>query len=509
MPERILGLDIGKETLKAVLVNTGLKGYEVLGMRLISIREFGGTENALKALLEDDIYKNNICVTSLPVKNFSFRNIKLPFKDKKKISQTISYELEPLLPYPVDDVLIDYVISSQLDQSDVIAAAIPESDVGNLFQILNEYQIEATVIDIDSVSVALKLLNSGIATGCGLLLDVGTRDTSSVIFNEGKICHLRHYNFGGEETTKAIANNLGIRFAEAEKKKITYKTDESNEEVLKIYKKFLGEIKNTLQFLGLKGELESEVSKIFLTGGGAIDPLLKQEIENFFSVPVEMVDISETDDIRFEGETGEDWYPMMMNNALALATRETKKAGGFNYAVGEFGPKKKYEKFKKDFTWIGAAILAILLLFGINFYTDYHYDRGHLKQLKHEINDVFKKTFPAITRIVNPVQQMKVKIAEAKKSSIAPNRIGSGSTVLDILKDMARLVPGSTDFLVKNFTFDGNAIEIKGETDNFNTVDSIKSYLGKSVYFKNVKISSASLIKKGSRVGFNLKMELK
>jgi len=77
------------------------------------------------------------------------------------------------------------------------------------------------------------------------------------------------------------------------------------------------------------------------------------------------------------------------------------------------------------------------------------------------------------------------------------------------LKDMARLVPGPTDVLVKNFTFDGNTIEIKGETDNFNTVDSIKSYLGKSDYFKNVKISSASLIKKGSRVGFNLKMELK
>ena len=104
---------------------------------------------------------------------------------------------------------------------------------------------------------------------------------------------------------------------------------------------------------------------------------------------------------------------------------------------------------------------------------------------------------------------MKVKIAEAKKSSIAPDRVGSGSTILDILKDMARLVPGPTDVLVKNFTFDGNTIEIKGETDNFNTVDSIKSYLGKSDYFKNVKISSASLIKKGSRVGFNLKMELK
>jgi Tfp pilus assembly protein PilN len=74
---------------------------------------------------------------------------------------------------------------------------------------------------------------------------------------------------------------------------------------------------------------------------------------------------------------------------------------------------------------------------------------------------------------------------------------------------MSRLVPPSIDFIVRNFTFDGDSVEIKGETDNFNTVDNIKSYLGKSIYLTNVKISSASLMKKGKRVGFNLKMELK
>ena len=509
MPEKILGLDIGEQTLKAVLVAVGFKGYEILDMRLIDIREFESTENALKTLLENDIYKNNVCIISLPVNNFSFRNIRLPFKDKKKITQTIPYEIEPLLPYPVDDLLIDYVITSQSDQSDIIAAAILKSNLRDLSQILNECQIEATVIDIDSVPVALKLLNSSIPTGCGLLLDVGTRNTSCIIFNEGKISHLRHYAFGGEEVTNAIAEKTEIRFDEAERRKKAFKSSESNEAIHGIYQKFLGEIKNTLQFITLKGELKSEISKIFLTGGGAIDPLLGQELENLFSVSVETVDISETEDIRFQGETREPWHPMIMNNVLAMATRETRKAGGFNYAVGEFGPKKKYDKFKKDFKWIGVTILVILFLFGINFYTDYHYNRAHVKQLKHETRNIFKKTFPEVTRIVDPVQQMKVRITEAKKSSTTSSKIGSGSTVLNILKDMSRLVPPSIDFIVRNFTFDGDTVEIKGETDNFNTVDNIKSCLGKSIYLANVKISSASLMKKGKRVGFNLKMELK
>jgi len=104
---------------------------------------------------------------------------------------------------------------------------------------------------------------------------------------------------------------------------------------------------------------------------------------------------------------------------------------------------------------------------------------------------------------------MKVNVSETRKLSMASSRTGSGSAVLNILNDMARLVPESTDFLITSFSFDGNIVEIKGETDNFNTVDVIKNNLGNSSYFSNVKISSASLIKQSNRIGFDLKLELR
>ncbi len=201
------------------------------------------------------------------------------------------------------------------------------------------------------------------------------------------------------------------------------------------------------------------------------------------------------------------WNPMLMNQALALAIRETKKSAGFNFALGEFGPKRKYEKFRKDFRWAAAIVFIILCAFGVDLYIDYHYDRAHLNRLKHEITDVFKKTCPEVTRIVDPIQQLKVKIAEAGNSSSGLNGAGAGVKTLDIMKDISRLVPESTDFLITSFTFDGATVKIKGETDNFNSVDNIKNSLGKSNYFKNVAISSASLIKKGSRVGLDLRID--
>lgn len=508
MPEKILGLDIGTESIKAVQVMAGIRGYEVARTALVDIDKEGGAEEALKKLFESSIFTDSICITALPAKGFFFRNIRLPFKDKKKISQTIAYELEPLIPCPADDVLIDYVITDQTDQTDIFSAAVAKSAAGDLIKYLKKCNVEASIMDIDAVPVVSRLLTSYTDTGCGLLLDIGDRDTTGVIFDKSGILHIRRFPFGGEKITKAIAKVLKIEFSKAEKKKRTGDTGEAGEEISAMCGRFFSEVKNTLQSLSLKGHLKEDPAKFFLTGGGALYPPLQKKMETFFSLPIEMVDISAADNIVMEKEAGKDWNPMLMNQALALAIRETKKGSGFNFARGEFGPKRKYEKFRKDFRWAAAIVFIILCAFGIDLYIDYHYDRAHLNRLKHEITTVFKKTCPEVTRIVDPVQQLKVRIAEARNSSSGLNGDGSGIRTLDIIKDISRLVPKSTDFLITSFTFDGAAVKIKGETDNFNTVDNIKNSLGKSNYFKNVTISSATLIKKGTRVGVDLRMEL-
>jgi general secretion pathway protein L len=510
MPEKILGLDISKDTIKAVQVIPDLKGYEITSTRLIHIRHSGGISNALGQLFENDEFRSSMCILSLPTKHFSFRSIKLPFRNKNKINQTIPYELEPFIPYPISDVLIDYIIVDQSHHSQLLAAVIPKFRAEETIQELTGHQIEASIIDIDAVPVASKLLASGMAAeGCGLVLDIGARDTTSVLFTDGRIHHVRHYSFGGETLTEVLADAAGMKFADAEWDKKEGLANGADDIIAETCGNFLREVKNTLQYLKLKGEYNAEPERIFLTGGGSLYPPLRKKIEGFFAIPVETVDIMQTDNIRFSEDAITDWNPLVMNQALALATREKKKGTGFDYGPGEPGLRRKYEKYKQDFKWAAAIIAVIFVLFGINTFLDYHYDKVRVQQLKQEITRVFKKTFPDVTRIVDPLQQMKVNVSETRKLSMAPNGIGSGSAVLNILNDMARLVPESTDFLITSFSFDGNTVEIKGETDNFNTVDVIKNNLGKSNYFTTVKISSASLIKQKNRIGFDLKLELR
>ncbi len=508
MPEKILGLDISSKSIKAVQVTAGLRGYEIAGMALIDIDEAGSAEEALKKLFENDVFKNSVCVTSLPAENFSFRTIKLPFKNRKKIDKTIAYELEPLLPYSADDILIDYTVVDQGDHSEIFAAAIPESIVGDLVKYLAGCHVEASIIDIDAVPVVSKITTGG-DVGCGLLLDIGYRNTTGVLFKDDSVLHIRHFPFGGANITEALAETAGIEFSEAEKKKRAGDASGAGKQVSAVCRKFFLEVRNTLEFLKMKEELEEKPGGIFLTGGGALYQPLRDEMEGFFSLPVEMVDISAAEDIGMEEEITEGLSPMLLNQALALATREAKKGAGFNFARERFKPKRAYEKFRKDFKWVAALAFIILCVFGIDLYMDYHYSRTRLDELKNEITSVFKETCPEVTRVVDPVQQLKVKIASAQQSSAGMSGSGFGIKILDILKDISSLVPGTTDFLIISFAFDGDTVKIKGETDNFNSVDGIKSELGKSSCFRNVTISSASLIKKGTRVGFDLRMGTK
>ena len=49
-----------------------------------------------------------------------------------------------------------------------------------------------------------------------LLLDIGARETVAVFAGRERIIHIRHFPFGGESVTAAMAEAMGIGLPEAE-----------------------------------------------------------------------------------------------------------------------------------------------------------------------------------------------------------------------------------------------------------------------------------------------------
>ncbi|MBN2437593.1 MAG: pilus assembly protein PilM [Deltaproteobacteria bacterium] len=508
MPERILGLDIGASALKAVLLSRGFRGgYRLLGFRLIEIAAVGGPAEAVRALFADETFRGSVCVTTISSSALSYRSIRLPFRDRRKIRQTLPFAIEPLIQTPLDEVFIDYTLTGRTGQAEIFAAMAPRTLIGDRTVLLAEYVHETAVIDIDAVPLATRLMEKPDFPKMALLVDVGARETVAVFASREQIIHIRNFPFGGEGVTAAIAKAMSGKPSTEAMTQSRDITPEASAAIRGYCGRLLAELKNTEQYLLWQGSLAQPPATIILTGGGSQTPGLAEGLAERFAVPVERTDLAAQEDIEIEETLRPSWNPALMDQALALAARPMAKGRGFNFRKRASEAQAGYGELRDRLKKGAIAALVVLILAGIEIGLNDIGARHRLTALKRDVHAEFKKSYPEVTRIVDPVAQLKGKIAETRKLFAGMGDAASAATVLDLLKELAGLAPA--DLLLTSLTLDGDVIGLKGEARNFDAVDTIKKALANSKYFKTVTIGSTSMIKQGSGVEFDLKITLK
>ncbi len=506
MPEKILGLEIGDSSLKAVQIAGGLRGSTVAACGQVQIGNHEGLEDALKVLLEEIAFDGGVCVASFQADRVSYRNLKMPFADKKKIAQTIGYELEPMLPFSVEAMTTDYVVAEHSEKPDILSASVSQDSLQQYLTWLASQNIDPDVVDISGVTTAVQLARQDREPSDALFIDMGSKVTTVVLFITGRVVLVRSFHFGGHTITEAIARSKKISHEDAEELKCGEDAEELVDAVRPLVQSFCQEVQNTVHAFRFEVMQDAHPEKVFLTGGGALYPQVTDMLKDFIELPVEPVDLAQRADLEMEEDVSERWNPLLMNSALALALRDIKEKGSFNFRTGKFGKKKRYDQFRQEINRIAIYVAAILLVVVANIYADYYVTKKHHDHLQSQIVSVFKKTFPDVQRIVDPVQQMKVKIREAKESMLIPTESFVQKAAVDVLRDFALRIPKSAKVDVSNLIIDEDRVRLKGLTDTFNTVDSIKSGLQESDYFEDVAIASAQLDRSGEKVRFEVVM---
>jgi general secretion pathway protein L len=201
------------------------------------------------------------------------------------------------------------------------------------------------------------------------------------------------------------------------------------------------------------------------------------------------------------------YNPALMDNALALAIRESKKVKGFNFRREEFQVKTQLVKIKKELTHASIYLSIILILLAINWMVDYQDLKKRNAGLDSQIKGIFTQTFPEVTNIVDPIHQMNTKINELKNAPGTGPGMHMSRKVLEILNDISGRVPKNLEVQVDRMVVDQDTIQIRGTTDTFNTVDSIKKGLESSEMYRDVVIASANLDQKSKSVKFEIKMD--
>lgn len=498
MARRILGIDIQTDSIAAVQVECGLRGYHVTGCASVMMEDVDGLDEALKALREQVDFKADTYISAIPGEQVSYRNLHMPFRSAKKIRQTIAYEIETMVPFPVEDLVVDFTLIDQSGQSDILAASVRREDISKYLAVLQNHGVEPDILDISGVPVVLWLFRQLEIPDDGILFQIGQKRTTMVLYIDKHISLIRSLAFSDGLMPEAISNSPAYGNAQSQVPK----------PIVSCFELLCTNVQNTLHAFEYQNDIEVKPEKIFVTGAGNLYPHTVGLLERFFDIPVEEINVLGDDPgIHIDENIAQSWNSATMDSALALTLRGNKQGLGFNFRKDEFQIKRKNTKLKREIRKAAVFLIVILSLLATYFGMDYYFLKERYRMLNKQITETFRQTLPNVKRIVDPLQQMRIEITQIKKSAFFLPGIGGDHKVVDLLRDISIRVPESLDVRVMRMVVDPAAVNIKGETDTFNTVDIIKKGLEPSEYFSSVTISSANLDRSRKRVQFEIKLK--
>lgn len=479
MSRKVLGLEIREESVAAVLLESGFKGsvLETQGYFPIPPDKDGdeGLKQALQAIVETLKPAGAACVLGIPTTAVSFRNISVPFHDIKKIRQMLPFELEPSLPIPVEEMIIDFEAVKRDGHQELLAFAVLKSQIRRYLEILATVNLNPVAIMPGGYAAARMLSTISADSDDFLLVDTGERNHTIYAVCDGSVRMVR-------TLPVASGGSPVVRSLEATMERTFTALKESQG---------IGFNPSTVFSSGPRSP--------WLTNGNGSPTLLGAPLRT-------------TGDLRtFSRLKGSldtpDWDSGRLDIALALALVETEAVGGVNFSTQRSTIQHYWSEYRGNII-LTAVLIALTLVTALagQFFA-LSAKEGQLAELDREIEAVFKSTFPEVTRVVNPLQQMQLKIKEAGEGSAGLDASGSQVRVIDILNSLSQQIPASVDVQVNRMVLGTDNVVLSGTTDNFNTVDDIKGRLAKAELFKNVTISSADLDKSGKRVRYKLKVD--
>ncbi len=500
MATRVLGLDIHKEHLCAVVVEQRGTEHTVCACGSLEVDGHEQVDEALSGFLQQNAFQADSCVLGLPLSILSLRNLTLPFIDRRKMIQVLPLELEEQLLIPLDDQIVDFMVTGRRGAgSHLLIGAVEKTILHKLLPVLKENSLTP-----QAVAPAVSFLTREHLQGRGksestLFLHADMHAMSMALWIDGRVVFMRRMAYPEQFLVESF---LGGRKGPAV---LDQQTAEQS------LTRVCAAITTSLYFFQQEFEDTVQVGGVVLsgclTGENRYQKLISHELglEVAASPP-----LHEKNTIQLAPAVEEHWqsFRFEIPLALALGGLKKKKSQDLNFLQGEFARDSRLFLSKRSL--LGAAVVfSLVCVAGIGFLvTDYRRLHARASDLHGEMVDLFKQTFPEVTRVVDPHVQMQSKLKEVRSSEVSIPLFSGDKRVLEILADISGRIPKDLSLHVSRLVIDQESVQIKGTTDAYNNVDVIKNKLAASTRYVEVKIVSATADKKKGAIRFEIRLQL-
>ena len=317
-----LGVEIGTSAIKVVALRPGsppslqhavMVPTPIGSMRDGLVVEPQAVATELKNLLAEHRITNRFAVTSVPNQVAVTRNIMVPKMDRKDLQEAIKWEAERYIPYPIDDVSLDFDLLDDPanvpddGQMEVVIAAAPTEAVARQVEVLRLAGLEPSIVDLKSFAALRALrgnllgehLTKSTLTGSNytesgevaLVMEIGASSSVINLVRGDRVLMARNINVSADDFTTALQKAFDLDFSAAEEVKLGYATattpTEDEEDLLnfdmareqysparvfEVVRPVLGdlitEIRRSLEFYRVQSG-DVVIDRTFLAGGGA------------------------------------------------------------------------------------------------------------------------------------------------------------------------------------------------------------------------------------------------
>ena len=424
---------------------------------------------AIHAMLRK--FPNAAVVTHQPATQVSLRTVTLPFTDSKLIAEALPSTVEEMVPFDLDDLQIQHQILSMDDESEILVLIAREDLIENHLDKLEGLGINPQHILIDG-----DILGYYASQGVQTVLHCADNSISCGVYRDGK--------------------TLGFRTLVADLSSLE-KEDPT------LGKQIIERIRSTLIFF--EDTHEVDIEELLVSGEGAMDDSLLDELRSEMGVPCSTVPL-----------------PRSINSKWGLAYALAQKGCG-NTHGREFDLRSDKFAYQGNIQRIATALqfLAVLSLIGFVgyagwFWTELSSINTEIASLEEDLVSQIKETMPELpdSVISNPSTVVSLMQEEITVATDKLDKLGSITAdeppTLTLVKAISEGMPphDKARIDVNEMVISKTSVNLKAETDGFQTATEIEQALKQHPRFKQAQKADEKSMRDGIRFSIIIPLEV-
>jgi type IV pilus assembly protein PilM len=308
-PKKLVGLDIGSSSVKAVELARKGSGYELvslgvepLGQDVVvdgSIMDALMVSSAIRKVVTENKIKVKEVATSVSGHSVIVKRITLSATTDAEVASSIHYEAQQHIPFDVADVNLSYQVMGPAPAgggTEVMMVAAKREKILNHTNVLSQAGRVPVVVDIDSLALqnAFEANYDPQPGALVALLNIGASTMNINIVRDGTPLFTRDVSVGGNQYTDTLQKEMDLSFDDAERLKLGHPlpniaVDAATPHLRSVSEILLLEVQKTFDFFRQTTSPEN-IQAIYLAGGTAKVEGLLELLKEEFNVPIEIMD---------------------------------------------------------------------------------------------------------------------------------------------------------------------------------------------------------------------------